>query len=88
MIFYLVIEQEWLNRGNKVGIHIGQYTTMGGIHWPMPAMASEMADVIFLYFTAQIPESRVQNKPKRSSLILRPVSMPDQSLARLLSEQK
>jgi hypothetical protein len=70
MVFYLIVEQEWLNRGNKIGIHIGQYTTMGGIHWPMPAMASEMPN--------QSPPSGVQNKQKkRQSLILQPRSMPE-----------
>ena len=75
VILYLVVEQEWLNRRNKVGIHIGQYTAMGGIHRSMPAMASEMPDVIYCISQAQdrfqIPEYKI-NQEKKANMMLQP----------------
>lgn len=91
VISYLVVEQEGLNGGNKVGIHVGQYTTMGGIHRSMPAMISEMPTVIscFLQNRFQNPEYSINNPrkkvPSHAAAFLSP---PDQSLVRLLSGEK
>jgi len=92
VISYLVVEQEWLNRGNKVGIHVGQYTTMGGIHRSMSAMASEMPIVIscILQNRFQNPEYNINTTRKKRvrSHAAAFLSPPDQSLARLLSGEK
>jgi hypothetical protein len=66
VISYLVVEQEWLNRGNKVGIHVGKYNTMGGIHRSMSAMASEMPIVIscITWNILPNPEYNINNTKK------------------------